>query len=81
MHHDHTKHVEVDRHFIKEKIEKGIICMSYVPTSEQASDLLTKGLGRPAFKNLADKLGMLNVFSLARGGVLRILFFDLSQIF
>ena len=30
MHHDRTKHVEVDGHFIKEKIEKRIICMSYV---------------------------------------------------
>ena len=31
--HDRTKHVEVDKHFIKEKIEEGIICMPYVPTS------------------------------------------------
>ena len=30
MHHDRTKHVEVDGHFIKEKIEKSIICMSYI---------------------------------------------------
>ena len=28
LHHDGTKHVEVDRHFIKENIENGIICMS-----------------------------------------------------
>ena len=25
IHHDHTKHVEVDRHFIKEKIDGGVI--------------------------------------------------------
>ncbi|RVW85752.1 Retrovirus-related Pol polyprotein from transposon TNT 1-94 [Vitis vinifera] len=30
VHHDRTKHVEVDRHFIKEKIEQGEICMTYV---------------------------------------------------
>ncbi|PON91192.1 hypothetical protein TorRG33x02_130080 [Trema orientale] len=30
VHHDRTKHVEIDRHFVKEKIKKGIICMSYV---------------------------------------------------
>ncbi|KAL6327175.1 hypothetical protein AAG906_015214 [Vitis piasezkii] len=32
--HDKTKHIEVDRHFIKEKFEKGIICMTYIPTRE-----------------------------------------------
>ncbi|RVW58950.1 Retrovirus-related Pol polyprotein from transposon RE1 [Vitis vinifera] len=32
VHHDRTKHVEIDRHFINEKIEEGIIKMLYVPT-------------------------------------------------
>ncbi|KAL6349531.1 hypothetical protein AAG906_034188 [Vitis piasezkii] len=31
---DKTKHIEVNRHFIKEKIEKGIIGMTYIPTRE-----------------------------------------------
>ena len=26
---DRTKHIEVDRHFIKEKLEEGVRCMSY----------------------------------------------------
>ena len=30
--HDCTKHVEVDRHFIKEKLESGLICTPFVPT-------------------------------------------------
>ena len=42
--HDRTKHVEVDKHFIKEKIEEGIICMPYIPTSEQIADVLSKGV-------------------------------------
>ena len=42
--HDRTKHIEVDRHFIKEKIEKEIICMTYIPTREQLADIFTKGL-------------------------------------
>jgi len=28
--HDQTKHVEIDRHFIKEKLREGIICTPYV---------------------------------------------------
>jgi len=53
----------VDRHFIKEKIEDGTICMTYVPTSEQTADILTKGVYKPVFKKLIDKLGMFNVYS------------------
>ncbi|RVX00154.1 Retrovirus-related Pol polyprotein from transposon RE1 [Vitis vinifera] len=44
VHHDRTKHVEIDRHFIKEKIEEGIIKMLYVPTCLQTADILTKAL-------------------------------------
>lgn len=42
VHYDRTKHMEVGRHFIKEKIEDGTICMVYVPSSKQVADLLTK---------------------------------------
>lgn len=42
--HDRTKHIEIDRHFIKEKLEEGLLCMSYVPSEHQLADVLTKGL-------------------------------------
>lgn len=70
MHHDRTKHMEVDRHFINEKIEEGTICMSYVLSIEQIAKMLTKGLLKPLFGKLIDKLGMYNLYSLAWGGVL-----------
>lgn len=63
VHHDRTNHVEVDRHFIKEKIEEGVICMSYAPTTEQVVDILTKGLLIPLFEKLIDKLGMFKWYS------------------
>jgi hypothetical protein len=56
--HDRTKHVEVDRHFIKEKLESGLIYTPYVPTGEQLAEILTKGVQNPVFKNTLDKLGM-----------------------
>lgn len=52
IHHDCTKHVKIDRHSIKEKIENDIICMTFVMTAEQIADLLTKGLAKPIFKKL-----------------------------
>ena len=42
IHHDRTKHVEVDRHFIKEKVDDGTISVTYVPTTQQTTDILTK---------------------------------------
>ena len=47
--HDRTKHVEIDRHFIKEKIENGLVCMTYISSHEQLADVLTKGLPRQQF--------------------------------
>ena len=32
--HDRTKHVEVDKHFIKEKLDSGIIYLPYISTVE-----------------------------------------------
>jgi len=42
--HDRTKHVKVNKHFIKEKIDSGMICMPYIPTTEKVIDVLVKGL-------------------------------------
>jgi hypothetical protein len=49
--------VEVDNHFIKEKIERGQIC-TYIPTTEQLADYLTKGLPKKPFDNITSKLSM-----------------------
>jgi len=42
--HDKTKHVEIDRHFIKEKLEAGIIFFPFVRSELQLADVLTKGV-------------------------------------
>ena len=60
--HDKTKPIEVDRHFIKENIEKGIICMTYIPTREQLADIFTKGLQKSSFEDFLCKLDMINVY-------------------
>ena len=47
--HDRTKHIEIDRHFIKEKIDSGLISTVYIPSGNQLADMLTKGLPAERF--------------------------------
>ena len=62
IHHDRTKHVEIDRHFIKEKIE-GVFKVSFTPTNCQTSDILTKALARVNHEDLMEKLGTINIYN------------------
>lgn len=61
--HERTKYIEIDCHFIRERIQQGLINTSYINTKEQQADLLTKALGRSQHDFLLAKLGVLNIFS------------------
>jgi len=61
--HDRTKHVEIDRHFVKEKLTSGIICTPFVKTGEQLADILTKGVGSKPFHEALGKLGFRDIFA------------------
>lgn len=65
IHHDRTTHVEIDRHFINEKIEGKVIAPSYIPTHHQMVNILTKALHRPNFQELCSKQGMINIYNQA----------------
>ena len=56
--HDRTKHVEIDRHFIKEKLEAKIIKIPFVKSEDQLADVLTKAVSSRVFYNSLGKLGI-----------------------
>ena len=60
--HDRTKHVGMDKHFIKEKIDNKVVCMTYIHTEEQAADVFTKGLCKRQFDFLIGNLAMEDIF-------------------
>nr|GFA90388.1 ribonuclease H [Tanacetum cinerariifolium] len=45
-------------HFIKEKVENGVVELYFVSTEYQLADIFTKALGRERIEFLINKLGM-----------------------
>ncbi|XP_043806668.1 uncharacterized protein LOC122721806 [Manihot esculenta] len=58
--HDRTKHVEIDQHFIKEKLDSGLISLPFVRSNDQWADILTKAVAGRIFHEDLGKLGMLD---------------------
>ncbi|KAL8142562.1 hypothetical protein V2J09_015594 [Rumex salicifolius] len=43
--HESTKHLELDAHFVREKVQGGFLQTAYIHTSMQIADIMTKALG------------------------------------
>nr|GFD15793.1 retrovirus-related Pol polyprotein from transposon TNT 1-94 [Tanacetum cinerariifolium] len=56
--HSRTKRIDIRYHFIKEKVEKGIVELFFVGTEYQLADLFTKALPVERFQYLVRRLGM-----------------------
>ena len=61
--HERTKHIEVDCHFIKEKIASGCISTSFVNSNDQLADIFTKSLRSLKIKYICDKFGAFNLYA------------------
>jgi hypothetical protein len=47
--HQRTKHVEIDLHFVRERVACGAVRVLHVPTTSQFADVFTKGLPSMVF--------------------------------
>lgn len=61
--HDRTKHVEIDRIFIYEKLEEKIIEVPYVRTTQQLADILTKAVSNSIFNDSLVKSGIRDIYA------------------
>jgi hypothetical protein len=60
--HKRTKHIEVDCHFIREKVQSREIEMPFVRNNEHLTNIFTKALDRISHQNILSKLSSINLF-------------------
>ncbi|CAN6218258.1 unnamed protein product [Urochloa humidicola] len=56
--HQRTKHVEIDLHFVRERVATGAVRVLHVPTSSQYADIFTKGLPTSVFQEFRSSLNV-----------------------
>jgi hypothetical protein len=56
VYHASTKHIEVDYHFVREKVINRDISIRFISTHDQIADIFTKGLSSARFLTLKSKL-------------------------
>ncbi|KAM1392939.1 hypothetical protein PS1_029222 [Malus domestica] len=47
--HSQIKHLDIDFHFVRERVQKRDLHVAYISTTDQVADILTKGLYGPLF--------------------------------
>jgi len=61
--HERRKHIEFDRHFVRDKMKTGIIHPTYVYSKAQLANIFNKVVSISQHHYLLSKLGVHNIFS------------------
>ena len=61
--HERAKHIEVDCHFIREKITSGCVATSFINSNDQLADIFTMSLRCPRIKYICDKSGAYDLYA------------------
>jgi len=78
--HEKTKYIEINYHFIREKIVFENIKTEFVNSNDQLINIFTKSLRGLKIDYICNKLGTYDLYTLTWGGVLEILRFMLIRV-
>ncbi|XP_042940592.1 uncharacterized mitochondrial protein AtMg00810-like [Carya illinoinensis] len=67
--HERTKHIQIDCHLVREKLQQNLIKLFYIPSRLQLADILTKPLDSLPFHHTLRKMNILNIHVHLEGGV------------
>ncbi|KAL9415390.1 hypothetical protein AB3S75_043642 [Citrus x aurantiifolia] len=56
--HARTKHIELDFHFVWEKVSQGLLITTHISSAKQVADIFTKPLPKAMFSSFRYKLGI-----------------------
>ena len=59
--HSQTKHISIQQHFIREKVEADEVQLKYLPMGDMLADLLTKALPREKVDHFRKEMGIYEV--------------------
>ncbi|CAM8888151.1 unnamed protein product [Rhodiola kirilowii] len=65
--HKKSKHIRIDFHFVREKVEQGQLQVVHLPARYQVADIFTKALPKNYFRLFQTKLNLSSVISLPEG--------------
>lgn len=61
--HEHTKHIEIECHLVRQKLKTGLISTQHISTHEQHAGLFTKALSSAQLAFILSKLGICSSLS------------------
>ena len=60
--HERTKHIDIDCHFVRERVHSSLLKLIHVKSQHQLADLMTKALPVALFKSIMSKLGTKDIY-------------------